>query len=76
MMTSVEPASLAVSAEPLLSGRRLSHLLDSRAAGPAALRGSVLRTGAYVGGILLSLISARVLIGHLGVQISAVTSPS
>ncbi len=41
--------------------------LDTQAAGAAALRGSVLRTGAYVSGVLLSLISARVLIGHLGV---------
>ncbi len=43
-------------------------MLDTREAGPAALRGSVLRTGAYVLGILLSLISARVLIVHLGVS--------
>jgi O-antigen/teichoic acid export membrane protein len=49
-----------VSAEP--------DLLDTREAGPAALRGSILRTGAYVLGILLSLISARVLIEHLGVS--------
>jgi O-antigen/teichoic acid export membrane protein len=42
-------------------------LLDTRDAGPAALRGSILRTGSYVLGILLSLISARVLIEHLGV---------
>jgi O-antigen/teichoic acid export membrane protein len=44
-----------------------THLLDSQAAGPAALRGSVLRTGSYVATILLSLISVRVLIDHLGV---------
>jgi O-antigen/teichoic acid export membrane protein len=44
-----------------------TDLLDTEAAGPAALRGSVLRTGAYVVGILLSLVSARVLIVHLGV---------
>jgi O-antigen/teichoic acid export membrane protein len=43
------------------------ELLDTREAGPAALRGSILRTGSYVLGILLSLISARVLIEHLGV---------
>jgi O-antigen/teichoic acid export membrane protein len=42
-------------------------LLDTPMAGPAALRGSVLRTASYVLGILLSLISARVLIGHLGI---------
>ncbi len=41
--------------------------LDTSAAGPAALRGSVLRTGAYVLGILLSLVSAPLLVRHLGV---------
>ncbi len=41
-------------------------LLDTPAAGRAALRGSVLRTASYVVGLLLSLISARVLIEHLG----------
>jgi O-antigen/teichoic acid export membrane protein len=41
-------------------------LLDTPMAGTAALRGSVLRTASYVLGILLSLISARVLIDHLG----------
>jgi O-antigen/teichoic acid export membrane protein len=45
-----------------------TDLLDTPAAGPAALRGSVLRTSAYVVGVLLSLISARVLIVHLGVS--------
>jgi O-antigen/teichoic acid export membrane protein len=43
-------------------------LLATPEAGGAALRGSVLRTGSYVLGILLSLISARVLIDHLGVS--------
>jgi O-antigen/teichoic acid export membrane protein len=43
-------------------------LLDSSAAGPTALRGSVLRTAAYVLGILLSLISAPLLVRHLGVS--------
>jgi O-antigen/teichoic acid export membrane protein len=43
-------------------------LLDSSAAGAAALRGSVLRTCAYVLGILLSLISAPLLVRHLGVS--------
>lgn len=43
-----------------------SDLLDTEQAGGAALRGSVLRTISYVLGLLLSLISARVLIEHLG----------
>lgn len=45
-----------------------ADFLDSEEAGGAALRGSVLRTGSYVLGILLSLLSARVLIEHLGVS--------
>jgi O-antigen/teichoic acid export membrane protein len=53
-------------AEP--AGGARSELLDTEAAGPAALRGSVLRTSAYVGGILLSLISAPLLVRHLGVS--------
>ncbi len=43
-----------------------ADLLDTHEAGPAAMRGSILRTGSYVLGILLSLVSARVLITHLG----------
>jgi len=54
---------------PAGSGEALApDLLDTHEAGPAALRGSVLRTGSYVLGILLSLISARVLIIHLGIS--------
>jgi O-antigen/teichoic acid export membrane protein len=41
-------------------------LLDTRAAGPAAIRGSALRAGGYFLGILLSLASAPLLIRHLG----------
>lgn len=41
-------------------------LLDTPQAGPAALRGGAMRSGAYVLGILLSLISAPLLIRHLG----------
>jgi O-antigen/teichoic acid export membrane protein len=47
-------------------GRQGTDLLDTQEAGGVALRGSVLRTASYVAGILLSLISARVLIEHLG----------
>ncbi len=43
-----------------------ADVLDSSHAGPLALRGSVLRSGAYVAAILLSLISAPLLIRHLG----------
>jgi O-antigen/teichoic acid export membrane protein len=41
-------------------------VLDTQGAGPAALRGGALRSGAFVLGILLSLISAPLLIRHLG----------
>ena len=40
-------------------------VLDTPAAGPAALRGGALRSGAYMVGILLSLLSAPLLIRHL-----------
>ncbi len=63
-MTSVESGTPP--AEPPAAAD--TDLLDTRAAGPAALRGSVLRTGAYVAGILLTVVSARVLITHLGVS--------
>ena len=62
-MTSVEPGPTP--AEPSAQPEP-ADLLDTSEAGPAALRGSVLRTGAYVLTILLSLISVRVLITHLG----------
>jgi O-antigen/teichoic acid export membrane protein len=42
-------------------------ILDGPAAGPVALRGSALRTAGYMVGILLSLISAPLLVRHLGV---------
>ena len=42
-------------------------VLDSREAGPAALRGSALRSGAYFAGIALSVASTPLLIRHLGV---------
>jgi O-antigen/teichoic acid export membrane protein len=41
-------------------------VLDGPEAGPVALRGSALRTGVYVAGLMLSLISAPLLIRHLG----------
>jgi O-antigen/teichoic acid export membrane protein len=42
------------------------RVVESRAAGAAAVRGSVLQSGAYVTTFLLSLISAPLLIRHLG----------
>jgi O-antigen/teichoic acid export membrane protein len=46
--------------------KEAQDLLDTPQAGPVALRGGALRSGAYVLGILLSLISAPLLIRHLG----------
>ena len=43
-------------------------LVGSEAAGPAALRGSVLLGGGYAATIGLSLISAPLLIRHLGIS--------
>jgi O-antigen/teichoic acid export membrane protein len=43
-----------------------SDLLDTPAAGPAAIRGSALRAGGYLAGVLLSLASVPLLIRHLG----------
>lgn len=43
-----------------------THLLDSSQAGQTAVRGSVLRGGAYVLSLLLSLVSAPLIIRHLG----------
>ncbi|HEV7162433.1 MAG TPA: oligosaccharide flippase family protein [Solirubrobacteraceae bacterium] len=66
-MTRVEsdmPLGPEVASEVAAAG----DVLDTHEAGGAALRGSVLRTGSYVLGILLSLVSARVLIEHLGVS--------
>ena len=42
-------------------------VLDTPQAGPAAIRGGALRASAHAGGILLALISAPLLIRHLGV---------
>jgi O-antigen/teichoic acid export membrane protein len=42
------------------------NVLDTAQAGPAALRGSAVRTGAYVAGLLLSVISAPLLVRHFG----------
>ena len=42
------------------------EVLDTPRAGPVALRGGAMRSGAYMLGILLSLISAPLLIRHLG----------
>jgi O-antigen/teichoic acid export membrane protein len=47
--------------------RPVSDVLDSRQAGRAALRGSALRSGAYLAGVALSIASAPLLIRHLGV---------
>lgn len=40
-------------------------LLDTPAAGPAAIRGGIIRVSGYITGVLLSLVSAPLLIRHL-----------
>jgi hypothetical protein len=44
-----------------------ADIVDTSEAGPAAIRGGPLRAGAYALGIVLSLVSAPLLIRHLGV---------
>src|SRR4051812_50178223 len=44
-----------------------ADVLATPAAGPAALRGSVMRTATYLFGIALSLASAPLLVRHLGI---------
>lgn len=51
---------------PLEPEKPAVDVLDTPRAGPAALRGGALRSGAFALGILLSLISAPLLIRHLG----------
>jgi O-antigen/teichoic acid export membrane protein len=41
-------------------------LIDTAQAGPAAMRGGLLRTGGYVAGLLLALVSAPLLVRYLG----------
>ena len=41
-------------------------ILDSRAAGGRAMRGGMIRTGAFTGGLALGLLTAPLLVRHLG----------
>jgi len=59
------PAESGFSSEAA-GGPEEMDLLATHGAGSAAMRGSIMRTVSYATGILLSLISARVLITHLG----------
>jgi O-antigen/teichoic acid export membrane protein len=52
---------------PALEQAAAVDLLDTSAAGPAAIRGSVLRVSAYAAGVVLSVGSASLLVRHLGV---------
>ncbi len=61
-MSGVDPAVSDFPVEPVET-----DILDTTKAGPQALRGSALRAGGYLAGVLLSLISAPLLIRHLGV---------
>jgi len=44
-----------------------ADILDSSAAGGKVIRGSALRSGAYVGGILIGLLATPLMVRHLGV---------
>lgn len=58
---------MATDPQPTALADLESDLLDTPAAGPAAIRGGVLRVGGYVVGVLLSLLAVPLLIHHLGV---------
>lgn len=57
-----------MSSEPELISAELAEtdLLDTPRAGPAAIRGGILRVGGYGLGMLLSLVSVPLLVRHLG----------
>ncbi len=57
---------MATDQQPTALADLENDLLDSPAAGNAAIRGSALRSAGYVAGVLLSLISVPLLIRHLG----------
>jgi O-antigen/teichoic acid export membrane protein len=52
--------------DPSAPLREEIDLVDTAAAGPAAMRGGILRTASLVGGMLLALASTPLLIRHLG----------
>lgn len=60
-------ASVPPRADSVAAAGSESDLVSTPAAGPAALRGSVLRSAAYAASVGLSLISAPLLIRHLGI---------
>lgn len=60
-------ASAPEQPDVLVESTHGADILDSSEAGPAAIRGGALRAGSYALGILLSLVSAPLLIRHLGV---------
>jgi O-antigen/teichoic acid export membrane protein len=62
VISTPEPQTTAVPAAPE------PELLDTPQAGAVAVRGSVLRAGAYTASVLLGLVSAPLLIRHLGIS--------
>jgi O-antigen/teichoic acid export membrane protein len=54
--------------EPEAAAVAERDLLDSREAGGKVIRGGGLRVGSYVGGLLIGLISAPLLVRHLSVE--------
>jgi O-antigen/teichoic acid export membrane protein len=61
---STEPVDETSAAHPLLAG---TDVLDTPAAGGAAIRGGVLRLGGYCASVLLGLAAVPLLLRHLGV---------
>jgi O-antigen/teichoic acid export membrane protein len=52
--------------EPEVQSPGAIDLIDTAAAGSAAMRGGLLRTAGFVGGLALALVSAPLLVRHLG----------
>jgi O-antigen/teichoic acid export membrane protein len=60
-----DPALVGVTGDP--PGDAHLDILDTTAAGPSVIRGSVLRLGGYLLGMLATVVSSAVVIRHLGV---------
>jgi O-antigen/teichoic acid export membrane protein len=58
---------VSTAGEPVVPDGPRQDLLDTPAAGPAAIRGSLLRVTGYGVGMLMSVVSVSLLIRHLGI---------
>src|SRR5215208_5639141 len=54
--------------DPMPAGPPANDLLDTAAAGPAAVRGGAVRAVGYIAGVVMSIAGAALLFRHLGVD--------